>query len=367
MCNINFIYNKKQKDKIQLAEVMNCMSFNSFLNNKDGEGFIAINEKGKVKTGKSKTKMVFLEASKFLLTHQRLATSGLDEEYIHPHETKSLILVHNGVFSGLAEGEKSDTRVYAERLEEEYKKQKGDLIKAIQELNSEVSGSYSIVVYEKKTGKAYYYKEFTTNAWMVENKDYFVMSTEKDNVKYAKLYLKMGKVEPKEIEEKIIYDIFDKFKNVGTFEEPKSTYVNYHQSYMNGGQSTLEVNVSRKYTPKKEYPSHRDFVEFFAEYFTATVTNFTDKIITVVVPNKEYEGFIALMPEAEMMKENRESRTMDIPKRVVKEIIEAEWSESSPNEGYSDEIPMTRREIVQEFSESSEERLLLRNGNWDWG
>ena len=119
MCNLNIIFKKNRTDTPKIAEYMNIISYISWQGNNDGEGFISLSKDG-LSTDRSKQKFKYVGDQWFLSTHQRLATSGKNESNIHPHETEDLILQHNGIFGGMGNVDKSDTKEYAEKLQEEY-------------------------------------------------------------------------------------------------------------------------------------------------------------------------------------------------------------------------------------------------------
>lgn len=227
MCNINVIFSRKKEDSKIPAEYMNVASWNSWRTNDDGEGYIGFRG-DKFMVNKSLNKLRYSKDYWFLSTHQRYTTSGKGFDNTHPHSTEHLILQHNGVFGCLTEEGKSDSRIYTEKLEEAYVKNKGDIIKAIQEVSKELTGTYSIIVYVKPTGKVYYYKENMTDMYCLKTKRWVVMSTTKENLEYAQFMLRTNK-KIKTIRPYMIIDILDNFNVVGKFEEKKS-YVVYNES-----------------------------------------------------------------------------------------------------------------------------------------
>jgi len=224
MCNINFIYRKSEKESKRIADLMNAISFNSFNHNSDGEGFFL---KGNNKNlfGKSKTKIIFNEPAYLFITHQRLSTSGHNKNNIHPHQKNGFLLFHNGIFSGLGNEKASDTAQYFQKLLKIYDKNK-NIIKSIKELNNKISGSYSIVLIDLNKDKYYYYKNNSTSFYKLENKNYIIGSTIKENIQYAKSYLKI-KGSIKEVKHGIIYDLLT-FKRITSFKEA-SLFENFGQ------------------------------------------------------------------------------------------------------------------------------------------
>jgi len=226
MCNINIIFKKNKKQSSKLAEYMNYASWNSWLENRDGEGYIALSDRG-LEVGKGLDKMRYSQSYWFLSTHQRLATTGLNAGNTHPHETKHLLIQHNGILSGLGNTNDSDTKEYVDMLEKSYVKCGNNFVRAVQALHPKISGSYSIVAYEKSSGKAYYFKESWTKMYRIEDSKYLVMSTEAENLKFAQWFLKIeGNI--KEMKSFRIFDIFNGLQPLGKFKEKK---YNYYKGY----------------------------------------------------------------------------------------------------------------------------------------
>lgn len=213
---------------------MNTMSFLSAQTNRDGEGAFGKSERGTT-TIKFDGKIRYDKNYFLLSTHQRLATSGKkDYNNLHPHQTENLILQHNGIFSGIGNEKISDTKVYTKMLEKTYQKLRKDekivcpLIDSIKKLHKHITGTYSIVVLEKSTGKLYYYKEDYTSMYGVQDDEWLVLSTSKENAEFAKWFLKInGKVkEPKPMR---IYDVLDGMKIVGKIKEKKIRIIYYNK------------------------------------------------------------------------------------------------------------------------------------------
>ena len=226
MCNLNLIWKKNGKDRI-VVDLMNVLSSYSYATNSHSEGTLFF-ENNEPLIVKSLNKLIFRTERDFLLTHQRIGTSGGNTiENAHPHETDKLILMHNGIIHNGIQINKSDTKIYAEALTEAYT---SDLIASIKSLNRETYGSYSIFVYDKATKKLLYFKEESTEMYSFQNEDYLIMSTDKQNVVYARSYLKLsGKI--KKIKPNTIYDVFGGLKPIAKFKTPKiefkTTVTNY--------------------------------------------------------------------------------------------------------------------------------------------
>jgi hypothetical protein len=225
MCHINLIFKKNREPDKKLSRYMNVVSYYSYLANDDGEGYVGIDDKD-VCFDKGLEKFYFVNPYWLLATHQRLRTSGKGVGNTHPHETKDFVLMHNGIFSSLGSDEKSDSKIFADMLQEEFDKQeedKKDLTLAIRETTKKVNGTYSVLIIEKATQRVFYFKERITSMYKIENNDWLIMSTEEKNVKFAKFWFGM-KTKVKEVEHLYIYDVLNNFKKIRKFEEKPYVY-----------------------------------------------------------------------------------------------------------------------------------------------
>jgi len=228
MCNINILIRKDGKRVLALKECANMMTYHSFVSNSDGEGMI-LDENTIMK---SEGKILLRDERPYrVIAHERLTTSGKSKDNLHPHETKDLLLVHNGIFSGIGDDKESDTKKYTDILQGEFEKTK-DLIEAIKQTQKLTSGSYSIVILEKKTGELYYYKNEMTDMYYASDNKYFVMSTKQINVSLASAFLGMNK---KVIEVKpfVIYKIKNDLVKVGKLKKEKlvtNTWTNWQSN-----------------------------------------------------------------------------------------------------------------------------------------
>lgn len=273
MCNINVIKRKDEYPDKKVNDCMNVLSLYSFASNSDGEGYISFSG-NKILVNRDLNKIDYskIPNSHFLMSHQRLSTSGFSFNNTHPHEGEHFILQHNGIFSGLGDKEKSDTRFYLEKLESEFKKSK-NVIKAICETNKSVNGSYSIILFDKKTKKVYYYKNSVTSMHILEDKKYLVMSTVEKNVIVASMILGI-KGTIKNVKHNNIYEITNKgLRYVAKFDivKPKTTkingveYIGFDDYNYNDYQSKLNqhnrINNNTDYDDYMEYEKDKEFNE----------------------------------------------------------------------------------------------------------
>ena len=213
MCNINLVLNKGKALSLLPSMYMNVASMTSWKGNNHGEGMIGFRNKH-INVYKSINKLIYRQMYWFLATHQRYATSGKrDAATSHPYESSHFYLMHNGIFSGLGDREKSDTMVYLEMLEEAYVANNLNLMKSLNDVHSKVGGFYSIVLYVKGTGKVYYYKNNSASMYGIQNKEWLILSTSEDNINYARRFFKIGG--KMVFEENIVYDLRDSMRVVG--------------------------------------------------------------------------------------------------------------------------------------------------------
>jgi len=214
-------------------------------------GFYGVNRQRIGSCRKVEHKLIYTGAYSLLCTHQRLATSGRDDlvSNSHPHETKNLVIIHNGVFSGLGDQKKSDSRIFAEMLEKAFIKSKRDIVKAVNKVHEKVTGTFSIMVVDKKTNKLYYYKNSSTDMFFADGNTALIMSTLKDNVRYGKAFFSMkGKI--KEVKANKIYDIIDDFKLVGKLKVKEPQYMS---GWVKQGKSNDYIYMTKKKAKKKKW------------------------------------------------------------------------------------------------------------------
>ena len=188
MCNINLVYCRKGNDH-RVHELMNIMSLESWGQNSDGEGYIAIREDGSVTMNKSRDKIMYHDDASCIVSHQRWATHGTkDADNAHPYETENYILMHNGILSGeCPDKTKSDSWHFAQELQNTPMSFK----KAFHKVAKNWSGSASMVIYDKRNRKLFYTKNSTASFHILIGEDWIIGSTIKCNVEYAKTFLNM--------------------------------------------------------------------------------------------------------------------------------------------------------------------------------
>ena len=158
ICNINILLKSKEVNQESLQDVMAVLmgvTSNSFISNRDGDGVYFDYNDVLVKSLQKINYCRFekqIRDSKFILTHQRIATSGLTEKYTQPfsNNSKDFVILHNGIMSEFVEGKHSDTYNFFNKFLRSFKDSVGTreqkTISSIKELLKEVGGSWSIAI-----------------------------------------------------------------------------------------------------------------------------------------------------------------------------------------------------------------------------
>ena len=168
--------------------------------------------------------------SNFILTHQRIATSGRTDKYHQPFNSDEFVFLHNGIISEFAENEQSDTYGFMTRFIEAFKGTKkktreDKVIYAIKKVLDDVSGSYSIGLYDKKKEILYYFKSYSTDIKFYKNKKYIYITTSDFNERFLTL-LTDKKFKEMDIKNYTIYSIEKdkKIYQIGKIKEHEYEY-----------------------------------------------------------------------------------------------------------------------------------------------
>lgn len=212
MCNLNLLIKaeigKNKEDYTGFMSVVTSVSYNS---NGDGDGVYFEGTNNIKRSGYKINLLNFgrdINKSHFILSHQRLATHGLTEEYTQPFYNKRFIFGHNGILGGFVVGEKSDSHGVFEKFKEKFEKEK-DISQAIKDIfKEEVSGSYSIFIYDKKEKDLYYFKNEKTNIHFFRNKEKSILfiTTRENNGDFLRTFFN-EKFKEIETEDNRIYKI----------------------------------------------------------------------------------------------------------------------------------------------------------------
>ena len=176
MCNLNILI--KPNNKTYLQELQNATA-TSYSTNSDSEGIYlsqsnrAYKSLNKLNLSNYKTQ---LQKSNFIISHQRISTSGYNFENTQPFLSKKWVLVHNGILDikkELTHKDKSDTAIFFSEFLHQMEKER-DIKKAIENtINAtcENWNSYSIFIYNKVDKIGYYFKNSKTNINIYRLKD----------------------------------------------------------------------------------------------------------------------------------------------------------------------------------------------------
>ena len=231
MCNINYMLKRDFSPSVEVIDWQRSVSWESFKSNDDAEGYVYFTGKrNRLDIAKSEDKLDYPSPKTkphSILSHQRFSTSGKDLNNCHPFETKDFVLVHNGVIDGLGNTTKSDTSFFVDILQDCYDDllEGESMIEAISRATEQIRGRYSIFVYDLNTKKLYYFKEDSSNMYYTLTDDYLIMSTAEDNVEYGEYLLKEKYTSCKAVQGFKIFDVYDSFKEVGTFKEKPYEYL----------------------------------------------------------------------------------------------------------------------------------------------
>ncbi len=218
MCEIHFIYKKQKLMKEDLNEFIKMMCFGSLRKHDDAWGFFT--DKTSFKQGgifdPNVTDICAIK-SNFIVGHNRLSTIGIgplwkrwraktnkeiEELQHHPFKLGDFLLVHNGVISNarsIFKKYKIQTPIKTDSFaiiyliwhyfkKSQEKDRQGKILDAIQKTTKKLEGWYSIILYDKKANKLYYFKEPTTNFnFCTINNSFLIGSTHKLNIDYSYL------------------------------------------------------------------------------------------------------------------------------------------------------------------------------------
>src|SRR3990167_385327 len=181
MCHINVLVKTNKKDYV---EELIAATSSSYLINRDGNGIFFSDDDSIIKNTNKIRLLPFREKisrSFFVITHQRLATSGMNEKFLHPFADRRWILVHNGILN--RSDERSDTAIFFMEFQKNYTNDVKDALeKAAEKCNG---GSFSIFLYDKQERCGYYFKSSSTDINVVRLIDESLFfSTSKNNLTF---------------------------------------------------------------------------------------------------------------------------------------------------------------------------------------
>jgi predicted glutamine amidotransferase len=111
MCNINILVRRRDANIDKEVAFMQTVTTLSYDSNNDADGVFFSD--GLVMKSSDKLNLISLRehfvTSKMVMTHQRIATSGKEEQYHQPFTSEEFAFMHNGIVSSFATGGHSDT------------------------------------------------------------------------------------------------------------------------------------------------------------------------------------------------------------------------------------------------------------------
>ena len=255
MCNINALFIKnKQKD---ITPFLMALSSNSYAINRDGDGIfmdsdsVCFKSKNKIDYNTFKDS---IEKSRVIITHQRYSTSGHELEYTHPFTNEDFVLVHNGMIDQFKEKTGSDTFGFWNAFNKKFNAVKGTreerIKKTLTRLFKDNGGSYSILIYDKKTKLSYYFRN-TPNIYFYQNSNYLIVSTTDQDVFFSMIDdIAINKFIELDIKPRILYRIektsevfkimdFPKISEAGSGERRKDEKI---QKYEQNEQTSFYVD-----------------------------------------------------------------------------------------------------------------------------
>jgi asparagine synthetase B (glutamine-hydrolysing) len=301
--------------------------------NKDAYGYFSPRKLFKKKGAYNGEPLKLSDNPWFIVGHNRYTTTGdaKDNKNNHPFESNRFIMVHNGIINnhlllrrGKIEGE-TDSIVIIENLEKSIRSNK--VVDAIKKTAEQLTGSFSVMLYDKQDDKLYYFKNkmtrFSFARYQFKDKVVVFGSTNENSLN--SLYVNWDGIFPVgsyqrrvvvQPEDDTIYEItVDTIKAVKTF-KPATTALttttksDYNYWYGDGPSKAIDVSYS---LPEKD--RLRDELKgFFKDYLNIDLTAWT------------YKDMVGFSWRA-LTKENKELVMEEIGELLIK-------TESNDNIGY---------------------------------
>ena len=245
MCNLNILIRKKNFDLTKnsinrLAGFMMATTTNSFTSNDDGDGVYF--NCGTLQRQVNKVNFFRYRAqialSNVIISHQRIATSGMAPNFIQPFAREGFVIAHNGVIGGYATKTESDTWHLFDKFLKEFKKARSKKRhKKVQRaldicLNSN-EGRYSLAIYDMTDQCVYYVKEKGTSIKWFEDGEMLYLTTNHTN----EMFIPMLKRELTEfiVEPHMLYKI-----------TPVNDYIEVERLGITGKKPPKVVKVSKQ-------------------------------------------------------------------------------------------------------------------------
>ena len=252
MCNINALFIKNKTTNI--TPFVMAISSNSFASNSDGEG-IYINSNNSIYKSENKMNLFKyendIEKSNLIISHQRLSTSGFELEYNHPFANDNFVLVHNGVINQFKGDIGSDTYGFWIEFNNEFNKitshlsREDRIKKVVKKLFEKNLGSYSILIYDKKTKQSFYFKgDDYPNIYFYQSNDFLFITTNGHNHLFLPM-LTSDEFDTLEIENRTLYKIDKNFICYKIADLPKEEIKEIIEEEINETQSKISDSYNQ--------------------------------------------------------------------------------------------------------------------------
>ena len=217
MCNINILVKRKFRN---VAPFLMAASSASYISNDDGDGIYCSYNNRVIKSIEKVDYTKFanqINHSNFIITHQRLSSSGFTAEFTHPFENNDFVFIHNGVMNSfIKETGTSDSFGFFQEFIKEFNSRNGnrehDIVSSLKKLFSRKDcGWYSIAIYDKIARRLYYFKDDRTRISFFRHKGCLFITTSDSNKKFLSLLgdvTKVDTIKRLEIKSNKIYRIF---------------------------------------------------------------------------------------------------------------------------------------------------------------
>lgn len=232
MCNLNLLIKAEtHKNTDKFFNFLSCATAASYNSNGDGDGIYFDSNNTLVKS-KNKIDLLrfrdLIDKSRFILSHQRLATHGKTAEYTQPFISKRFVFGHNGIMPSFSDGVFSDSFGFFKKFIKEFNNTRSITTSIKRIVNNQRIGSYSIFIFDKKKKELYYFKNSSTSIYFftTENKDLLFVTTRRDNHNFFDMFSHQIKLDEIDIEDNKIYKLFVHghkvdMKEVGEIKEAK--------------------------------------------------------------------------------------------------------------------------------------------------
>lgn len=267
MCHLNILVKDKENNSQVVADFLNNVTAVSYYLNDDAEGLYFSKTDKLIKSDDKINLTLYNQdilTSNFILCHERISTSGKSKKYHQPFVYGDFVFLHNGIINEFVKKDASDTYGFMLKFIKNFNESKSkvrekNIVKAIQETLTDVYGSFSIALFDKKTEKLYYFKNSSTEIHFYKNKKYLYITTNDFNTNFFNILTKY-KFKEMDIKDYTIYSIDNKRKilSIDKLKENERDYTTT-KIYGNG--------YCGEYTgyPTRVTPFRNDYLNYFGD------------------------------------------------------------------------------------------------------